>query len=248
VLERLREYRRTHPGSKVQLSIGGVTLEDLEARAGEEDDDADADSHDRDVKDWHALAPLQVWEAAVMTFTAGLGGLIGMGSVQGGRRRKRGELMKTKDGVIISKHDSELNGRINAADLTRAFDHAGDLEEVRPLRVTGHTTRGRSMLTIRLCSSWAGRHPHPEPGVQPAEAADEEGRVFQGHGGPGEDRGVDAGHAGRRPRPAHAPHPLQDDQQGHAILRGGGRGQDRQGEPHLSRPRRRGTGLRSQGK
>jgi RIO kinase 1 len=36
-------------------------------------------------------------------------------------------MLRTRDGNVITKHDEDLNGRMNALDMAGRMDHAGDL-------------------------------------------------------------------------------------------------------------------------
>lgn len=37
--------------------------------------------------------------------------------------------MRTRDGSVITKHDADLNARLNALDMTRQFERAGDMAD-----------------------------------------------------------------------------------------------------------------------
>jgi len=95
----------------VQLSFDGLSIEALNQvrtfRPGDGGEDYDK----------------EVEEAFEETAMAGY-------TVEGGRRRRRGELLRAPDGSIVTKHDSQLNGLANAAELTAEYEGAGDLEEV----------------------------------------------------------------------------------------------------------------------
>lgn len=54
----------------------------------------------------------------------GLGGLTAVG----GRRRRRGELLRTAGGEVVTKHDLALNARANALELAMRYQGVGDLE------------------------------------------------------------------------------------------------------------------------
>ena len=144
-----------------------------------------------------------------------LGGLVGIAGPGGGRRRrqKQGELWVTKEGVVISKHDATVNGRLNALELTAQYSGVGDLEgEVREkgrergregagepragFGVDGGSCMSKTNLFPSLPPSLhpsipprPARLQHSQPRFQPASSLAEEGRHGQGHewGGPWRD-------------------------------------------------------------